>query len=68
MLEDPKDFEAYFLEDLEGDEGLEEDLDEADEELEEDLDEAGEELEEDLNEEHEVDEDETSTCAPYLAR
>ena len=39
-----------------------------DEELEEDLDEADKELEEDLDEEHEADEDETSACAPYLAR
>ena len=30
--------------------------------------EADEELEKDLDEEHEADEDETSACAPYLAR
>ena len=29
---------------------------------------AGEELEVDLGEDHEVDEDESSACAPYLAR
>ena len=56
------------------DEEFEADLDEeheADEELEVDLDEeheADEELEVDLDEEHEADEDETSACAPYLAR
>ena len=55
-----KELEADLLEDLEADEELEEDLDEDDEELVEDLNED--------DEEHEADEDETSACAPYLAR
>ena len=48
-----EELDADLLKDLEGDEGLEEDLGEFDEEL-----------EKDLNEEHEADEDETSACAP----
>ena len=57
--------------DVELDDAMDQDLARRSEELEADLDkerEADEELEEDIDEERDADEDETSACAPYLAR
>ena len=64
MLDNSENLEHTFLEDLDEGHEAEEELDAN---LLEDL-EADEELEEDLDEEHKANEDETSACAPYLAR